>query len=260
MESSAVHFFSLDPGDLLSWRIQARNAGAGMRDEDSNFFASFFSGSLHPWRFSFVIPPRPARRAYCDHRATARPVEVRAGIGLSPRRYVGVADDAADPVTRLERPRYGCEPLVLCVREGCFAGTFELDADGEVVAAGPAVPARLSGVPRALSARHELDQLAVAADEEVRRHVEIPDRRVVRMRGGVEPVGEKFDDARAAKFSRRQADRVYDEEVHRAARRPRVAVGRGHVARALNESFGSETQLQEGTMGASNSVIREPWP
>src|SRR2546430_6762355 len=52
-------------------------------------------------------------------------------------------------------------------------------------------PARRAGMPRAPLHRHELQQLAVAPDEKVRRQLQSRDVAEIRMRGGVEPVGDR---------------------------------------------------------------------
>lgn len=92
-------------------------------------------------------------------------------------------------------------------------------------------------MPGALGAGDELNQLAVAADEEVAGDFEIFDGFVVGMFARVEPVGEEIDHARPAELIRRQADVVDDDQLDRAALRARVEIGRGDVARALQQAF-----------------------
>src|SRR6266568_2064417 len=58
--------------------------------------------------------------------------------------------------------------------------------NGQSVAALAPLPARRAGVPGALRARNELDQLAIAPDQEMRRHVEVAQGPVVRVGGGIE--------------------------------------------------------------------------
>ena len=77
---------------------------------------------------------------------------------------------------------------------------------------------RFAGVPRALRARHELDELAVAANEEMRGYSERRYAGVIRMRGRIEAIQEQLLDAVPAELARRQADRVDDEELDRHAR------------------------------------------
>ena len=56
---------------------------------------------------------------------------------------------------------------VLVVGKCVEVRAFQFDADREVVAALPVVPAGLAHVPGALAARYKLNQFAIAADQEV---------------------------------------------------------------------------------------------
>lgn len=58
--------------------------------------------------------------------------------------------------------------FILCISERRGVAAFELDADGEIIAAFAALPVRGTRMPGALAARHELNQGAVAADEKMR--------------------------------------------------------------------------------------------
>ena len=153
-----------------------------------------------------------------------------------------MAGNVADRVTRLQHAREGGKPTVLGSRERHLAGAFHFDSDREIVAARFALPARFASVPRALRARHELDQPAIAADEEVSGHFHARDRGVERMRRRIEAVGKVLDDAGTAERARRQADVVDDEEVDRAGGGPLVAVGRRNEPYAFNQSFVIDAQ------------------
>src|SRR5690349_1155337 len=121
----------------------------------------------------FSAPPCPAAAlvrtpaANIEQAAKAQPVEGSARIGLATRRDIGMTRDIGDRVARRELAGQLGEARVLRVGVWHLAGAFELDAHGKVVAAHPSLPARLAGVPRALRARNELDQLAVATHEEM---------------------------------------------------------------------------------------------
>ncbi len=80
--------------------------------------------------------------------------------GNVPRRKVRIA--------LTDRLYGGNEMLVLLVGVGCLVFTFEFDADGEIVTAGPAAKSGLTGVPGTPSKRHELIDNAIAADQQVR--------------------------------------------------------------------------------------------
>lgn len=81
----------------------------------------------------------------------------------------------------------------------------------------------------------EADRLAVAADEVMRRHAQMRDGGVVRVRGGIERVGEELLDAGAAELVGGEADGVDDDEAHPLAGRALVVVGahRGQVFHLL---------------------------
>jgi hypothetical protein len=69
-------------------------------------------------------------------------------------------------------------------------GAFELDTNGKIIASLAALPRRCSSVPGAQCARDELDQRAVAPDQEVRGDAHSRERAEIRMRAGIEPIGE----------------------------------------------------------------------
>jgi hypothetical protein len=101
-----------------------------------------------------------------------------------------VADDVAYrkcPAKHADQPG---EHRVLRGGVGGVIGPFELDADGEVVAAFPALPGGYSGVPGPLEAADKLDELAVAPDQEVCRDLDARNGRVIRVGARIEPVGE----------------------------------------------------------------------
>ena len=70
---------------------------------------------------------------------------------------------------------------VLDALEGQAVTAFQLDPDGEVVCSAPAPPRRHAGVPGPLLRGNETDQLAVTADEVMRRDAQMMDRRVERV-------------------------------------------------------------------------------
>src|SRR5438105_9107992 len=129
-------------------------------------------------------------------------------------------------IAREERFRERGEALVLRLRERHVVGTFELDADGEVVTTFAALPRRGAGVPRALVAIDVLRDRSVAPDQEMRRDLEPGDFREIRMRVGIEPAEEEIVDPWPAVIAGRQRDVVDDDERDRRAGRAIVAVGR----------------------------------
>src|SRR5882672_3793570 len=109
------------------------------------------------------------------------PVERRPGVGLAARCDVGMADDVDDGVARSQKQKQTAQARVLSPRVGLVVDALELDTDGKIVAALAAAPDRRARVPRAARAGDELNQLAVAPDEEMRRHLQIAHRLVVGM-------------------------------------------------------------------------------
>jgi hypothetical protein len=159
----------------------------------------------------------------------ASPVERGPRIGLAAWGDVLVTDDRGDWITAHQCPGESSEARILAglVRGGI--GSFELDADREIVAALAVAPPRLAGVPGSTSAGHELDQRSIALDQEVCRNARGGDGRVIGMLSRVEAIGEKLDDPRASEMSRRQRDVVNDEKADLSVGRPLVAVGRGDL-------------------------------
>ncbi len=135
----------------------------------------------------------------------------------------GNVGDRIAPRERARKPR---EHPVLRAGVRLGVGAFQLDADRIIVAARTAAPRRFAGVPGALRARDELHQPAVAANQEMRRHAQRRDRRVVRVGHRVETVREEPLDPIAPELSRRERDAVDDDQRDRGIRGPRIAVGR----------------------------------
>ena len=100
-------------------------------------------------------------------RRNALPVKAWPRIGLAPRRDVGVTDDSSHGIMRSQRLDQGNQPKVLGVLKGQIVAALELDADGKIIAARSAVPARHASVPGAPPAAHELQQSPVATDQKM---------------------------------------------------------------------------------------------
>src|SRR5712692_697571 len=113
------------------------------------------------------------------------PIERRPRIGLAPRSDVGVPDEVHDRISPAQRRGELREAWVLLIGVGLVVAALELDSHGKIVAALAPLPARRAGVPGTLGAGNELDQLAIAPDKEMRRHVELAQGLVVRVGGGI---------------------------------------------------------------------------
>src|SRR4051812_24000743 len=106
-------------------------------------------------------------------------------------------------------------------------------------------------MPGPLGHRHELDQLAATSNDEVSGYSHRVDLGEIRMGGGIEPIGEKPLDGIAAEVSRRQADRVHDQQRYDGPARARVAVRRGHATRAGDPALRSWRRLPHEFQGAA---------
>src|SRR3569623_172558 len=103
--------------------------------------------------------------------AIARPIELRPGVGLPPRRNVAVAYDtvgADGRIMLLQRTGDGCEHGILAVAVGLVIAAFELDADGKVIAALTSGNTGWARMPGAAIERNILHHLAVATNQHMR--------------------------------------------------------------------------------------------
>jgi len=154
-----------------------------------------------------------------------RPVERGTGIGLAAWGDVAVSDDRFYGISPARRSDESRQRLVLRCQVTYLVGTLQFDADREIVALCAAAPRRGASMPRALRARDELHQAAIATDEKVRRDLLLRNRGEIGVRGGVKRVGEEAYDAIAAEFSWGQRNPVHDDQRYRRSARPVVAIG-----------------------------------
>lgn len=98
------------------------------------------------------------------------PVEAGTWIGLAPRRDVAVPDHRIDSVAIMQLREESAQDPVLNVLEWKPVTTLEFNADGKVVAVLAAPPGRNARMPGTSGAGNELDQFAVAANQEVGRN------------------------------------------------------------------------------------------
>jgi len=101
-------------------------------------------------------------------RQVTLPVKIRAGVGLASGGNVAVTGDAFDRKGGAQREGQFVQHGILRVGEWHVVTAFQLDADGKIVAARPALPNGYARVPGALQNRNELDELTLAADVKVR--------------------------------------------------------------------------------------------
>lgn len=135
------------------------------------------------------------------------PIKAGTGIGFAPRGDITVANNITSLEAGICRPQgmnQALQPSVLNVGIGLGIGSFQLNANGKVVAIGAVTPHRLSGMPGALIGRNELHNLAVSAQQEVRRHLQMRDTGEVGMQGGIKRVGKQRLDVPTPELTRGQ--------------------------------------------------------
>jgi hypothetical protein len=139
--------------------------------------------------------------------------------GNKARRYlwIGTRDGGDD----------GSQPLVLHISVRLLVGPLELDTDRVIVAAAASPETRIPGVPGTAVQWHELDQFAVAAQEQMRRYPELPYFVEIGMGVRVERVAEKRLDVGPAEFAWRETDTVHDQQLGGRIRGSLVLVRRG---------------------------------
>ncbi len=80
-------------------------------------------------------------------------------------------------------------------------------------------------MPGPLGTGYELHHFAITSDQKMGGHSQAFDGRVIRMRFGIQAIGEEFQDPRSAELVRRQTDGVNHDQVNRGARWSRIAIG-----------------------------------
>lgn len=115
---------------------------------------------------------------------------------------------------------------VLFVGIRLCVGAFQLNPNGKIVAARPTFKLRYASMPGAVVSGYKLHEAAIAADQEVSRHVQPTQLFQPRVRGVIQPVQEQVDNFRPAKDSRRQADIVDDQQIGLGVSGALIAMGR----------------------------------
>ena len=178
-------------------------------------------------------PRAPRLRAPKQTPMHAWPIEVRAGVGLASWRDFAVTHHRAAVDARIASNQ-GVENVrenaVLAVRVAGVVGSFEFDADGKVVAAGAAPPARDAGVPRAAIKGNELRDAAAATHEEVGGDADPREVGQASIAGAVQGVAKQPRDRAGAEFARRQRNAVDDHQAHVLGIGPGILIRRPHAA------------------------------
>jgi len=121
-------------------------------------------------------------------------------------------------------------------------------------------------VPGPKQAGDELDQMPVAANEEVCRDMEAPQTLVIRMRIGIQIVRKKLCDTSSTKLAWRKTDRVNHHKFDRLPNWPGITVRRGDALRRFGPAAGiysifqwpflADTVLAQGQTSPSVRVLR----
>ena len=129
-------------------------------------------------------------------------------------------------ITVAERFNHGNQMLVLLIGIWRLVFALQFDTDRKIVTARAPAEAGLSSVPGAPAEWHKLNYFAVAANQQMRRYLEVANFREVRMCVPVQAVRKELLHVRPAKISRRQADAMNDDEFGLRASRPVILIRR----------------------------------
>lgn len=162
----------------------------------------------------------------CNGYTKSCPIEKRARITFASRRNVRMPGNVTSWISPSQTPQQLLQRRVLALVERLRVTSFQFDSKRKIVATFAPAPFRHSSVPSAAICRYELNQLTVTADEKMRRHPQMIDTRIVRVRRRVEPVREKLDHAGSSKLIWRQADSVYHNQADALAFWAGVEIGR----------------------------------
>lgn len=129
-----------------------------------------------------------------SHDLETRPIEGRTGIGFTLRRNIAVTHHMVPGDSRICRHNAGRhlrESLILVAAIGPVITAFQFNADGEIIAPRPRAELRFARMPGPLGKWDELNQLAFAPNEQVRRDFHTEQGRKTGIRRIVEGVGEQ---------------------------------------------------------------------
>jgi hypothetical protein len=104
-------------------------------------------------------------------------------------------------------------------------------------------------MPGAQCARDELEQRAVAPNQEVRRDAYCRKLAKISVRVRVEAIGKQLDDGVPTELARRQRDVVNDQQRDALAFRPGIAIGRSDLRRRDDDPRSVDVQTARGSDG-----------
>ena len=160
-----------------------------------------------------------------------RPVKMRAGVGFasSRRRDIAVADAVSYRIRGAQCRDEARQNQILRLLERQIVRTFKFDANREIVTAMSIAPLRFTCMPGARPAGHELDQLAIAADQKVRRNTPVGNFTKIGVSLRIKTIGKQLGDRISTKASGRQADVVDYQQFDGAFSRASVAIRRSDL-------------------------------
>jgi len=126
--------------------------------------------------------------------------------------------------------------LVLSFLKWEIIRPLQFDTNGKIVNTASPLTIRQTRVPGTPVQWNELDKLTVATYQDVGGDLQILDLTIIRMFIGIQGVAEKLLDTSPSESSRREADRMYDQDIYRRPIRACVTIRRCHIRRALDES------------------------
>ena len=153
-----------------------------------------------------------------------------------------------------ERMQERIAHLVLPVFVANVVGALDLDADRKVVASCSTTPLGDPRVPRAAQARNELNDAAVATNEEMRRYLEPAQCFEIRMVIVCQGIGEQLLDPRSPESPRRKTDTVNHDELDGALRGTIIAIRRTDASRRPRPALAIQTELVRHLPVAQASV------
>lgn len=198
---------------------------------------------------------RKPRIGPADELLQATPIKAGSRIMLAPRRDVLMPNQLRNRVVLRNGLHQLRQGRVLRSSEACAFQSFQLDADGVVVALAAPIPTGCASMPGAIVATHELQHAPVAPHHEMRRNLQAANALEIRVCLKVQRVGKELLDLWPAVFARRQADGMQHQQINGCACRTRPEVGAGY---ALRQAAPTLLPLRRRTHAASPLPPRCP--
>ena len=185
---------------------------------------------------SSTQPGEARGRSHSEQPAQLLPVEMRAGIGLSARGDLAVADYPVDtdgrPCPHEQAHEYSQLPI-LALLEGLPVTALEFNSDREVITTLPPAVTGDPGVPCPFGKGYELHHPAVTPDVRVGGYLHIGDFRERFVGMAIERVTEQVLHVGRTELAFRQADTVDDNQIRLTARWALVPVRRMHLTHSV---------------------------